>query len=757
MKKVLKLAKIELSILFYSPIAWLLLIIFIIQSGVTFTDILYSRETTQQLGGNLSVLTKVLFAGDKGLLADVQQKLYLYIPLLTMGLMSRETSSGSIKLLFSSPVFVRQIIFGKFLAMVAYALILVAVLLIITGVAYFSIEALDVKFVLGGILGLFLLTCSYAAIGLFMSCLTSYQVVAAISTLAVLAGLNFVGQLGQSYDFVRDITYWISISGRCDNFINGLISSKDIIYFLLVIGLFLTLCIMKLNAGRKFRTGFARFTRYATVIIGVMAVGYISSLPPLTTYFDTTRFKDRTLTKESQDLVQQLKHPLLITTYTNAVHYKAPYGAPKHRIADIQQFEQYQRFLPDLKIEYIPYYDTVFYQLPQGKTVEEVAKRAATAHGFDFSSFLTPAEIKKKIDLTPEENMLVRVVSYEGKTTFLRMFDDMFVYPKEAEISAAIKRLLVEPPVVGMLTGHEERSVDKTGDKSYKNSTKGLSIRSALINQGFDVHNIDLKDSLPASLSVLVIADPLTPYSAAETAKIQAYLADGGNMLIACEPGRQDRLNPLIETLGISFKKGQLLEESKDFEVDLLQTLFTPQAAENGFKFREKSIVSLPGTVGINLKDSTLSESSGYTITPILRTNEKTSWNTRKTIDLNNEKVVFDPATDQKASYTVAAMLTKPYGNKEQKIMVIGDADFMSNAELDRYNLNTQNANFTTRLFKWFSNGAFPINTSRPASIDTKVTVDRGQIAIMKTILLGVFPGILALLGAGLLIRRKSQ
>ena len=84
-----------------------------------------------------------------------------------------------------------------------------------------------------------------------MSSITSYQVVAAMGTLAVLAALNYVGEVGQDYAFVRDITYWLSISGRADEFINGLICSEDLFYFLLIIALFLTLSVLKLRAGRR--------------------------------------------------------------------------------------------------------------------------------------------------------------------------------------------------------------------------------------------------------------------------------------------------------------------------------------------------------------------------------------------------------------------------------------------------------------------------------------------------------------------------
>lgn len=148
MKKLLKIAKLELGILFFSPIAWLIFIIFLVQTGVTFTELLYAQETQQQLGRPISVLTKVLFAGEKGILAVIQKNLYLYIPLLSMGLFSRELSSGSFKLLLSSPVTVFQIVLGKYLSLMVYCLLLVVVLssFIITGM--FSIKNLDIPFTL---------------------------------------------------------------------------------------------------------------------------------------------------------------------------------------------------------------------------------------------------------------------------------------------------------------------------------------------------------------------------------------------------------------------------------------------------------------------------------------------------------------------------------------------------------------------------------------------------------------------------------
>lgn len=754
MKKIFRIAKLELSLLFYSPIAWLLVIIFTVQAGLNFTDMLYSQETSQQLERPLQVLSKVLFAGDNGLFKAMQDTLYLYIPLLTMGLMSRETSSGSIKLLLSSPVKVSEIVLGKFLAIVAYNFLLILVLGLYVMAAYVSIEALDVPFVLGGLLGLFLLGCAYAAIGLFMSSLTNYQVVAGISTLAVLAGLNFVGKIGQDYDLVRDITYWLSMSGRADNLVNGLITSRDMLYFVLVIFLFLALTVVRLKHGRQTYSLATRALRYSLLVGLVLTVGYVSSLPALTGYYDTTRFKDRTITPFSQQLLQQITTPLTITSYVNVAHYTAPYGAPKNRIADMEQFERYQRFLPDMKMRYVMYYDTTTYNYDTTLTLVEKTKKAAEAHGFNFTKLLKPEQIRQQITLAPEENRFVRMVELNGKATPLRMFDDMIAYPKEAEISAAIRRLLYAPAVAGFLTGNDERNTNKIGDKDYKGITKSLSSRGALINQGFDVVDLSLDsvDQIPTNLAVLIVADPKAPYTEDQIRKIEQYIDQGGNIVFAGEPGRESLLNPLIRKLGVSFIPGTLLEESENFEFDLIQARFTGVAGANGFKFYDKAIVTFPGAMGLQYTDS-----GAFMVMPLLVTNKDVSWNKLGAFDLKLQKVAFNPDKEIKQSVPVALALFRNLAGKEQKIMVFGDADFMSNAELARNTPYTVNGHFAMRMFKWFSNGTYPVDVSRPESIDTKVLVSRQQINGQKVFFLGILPFAIGLLGSVTLIRRKRN
>ena len=128
MKTIYKIARTELQTLFYSPIAWLILVIFTFQASMAFTNGLAGNVRSQELGYGLYNVTMGVFAGWRGMFIAMQQYLYLYIPLLTMGLMSRELSSGSIKLLYSSPVTNTQIILGKYLSMLVYGLVLIGII-----------------------------------------------------------------------------------------------------------------------------------------------------------------------------------------------------------------------------------------------------------------------------------------------------------------------------------------------------------------------------------------------------------------------------------------------------------------------------------------------------------------------------------------------------------------------------------------------------------------------------------------------------
>lgn len=735
MKIIIRIARQELSLLFHSPVAWLILIVFPIQIGIDYLHYIQMIGRAQRMGNHFTEVTAMVFGGREGFYPGVKSTLYFYIPLLTMGLISRETHSGSIKLLLSSPIKVKDIVLGKYLAMMGYgALLLVIICLYSISGAYF-IEHIDWQLLSSGALGLYLLICAYAAIGLFMSSLTTYQVVAAISTLAVLALLNFIGGLFQGNDTIRHITYFMSISGRTEQFIAGLISSEDVLYFFLVIGFFLTITCMRLQDQREAKSTWLRTTRYIGLVAFCFLVGYISSLPAATGYIDMTVTRIHTLGPQSRELVKKMDKPLKITTYVNILDDNYYLGSPEKKSADERLMIPYRRFMPDLQMNYVYYYDfgdnKNLYKNYPGETDAAIAKKVADIQDLDFKKVLPPATIRKMVDLRPEENRLVRLLQYGDGQTFLRYYNDMMIYPGEREFTAALKHIVTPSriPVVTFLTGNGERSIAKAGDAALKTFVKEGSFRAALINQGFtvDTVNLDLRHISP-NTTILVIAASQTAFSPQTQEQLQQYVASGRNLFLMTEPGSQAVLAPLLQQLDVHAGDATVQEESRDYAPDFILSHFSDKAGAIspalGAYQADSGVVSVSGAV--NLQYGT---TSGFQVVPLL-------------LSKNNQPLAI-------------AMERKQAG-KTQRIIVAGDADFMSSAEISRRKPSVWNQPFATEIFRWFTYGEFPINTGAMRSRDVIDSDDAG-ILTMRIFFFGVIPVSLLLLATALLIYRKRR
>ncbi len=739
MKTVFRIARLELSAMFYSPIAWLLLVIFTFMTSRIFTMWLGFALAMQGQGAEaLEPVTVTVFAGNLSAIRSVLNDLYLYIPLLTMGLISRELQSGSIKLLMSSPVRISEIIFGKYLAMMIYCLLLVVILVLIMVAGGLSIESMDYSLVISGILGVYLLACSYAAIGLFLSSLTSYQVVAAISTFAVFGVLLFLAGVGQSIPVLGDVLYWLSMHGRADSFRDGLIASKHVCYFLAVIALFLSFSILKLSQGRKIESPGVKAGKYLAVSLAVFTFGYVTSIPAITGYLDMTRIKSQTLTDASIEIMKQIKGPWKISSFVNILDPYAAYGLPTGRNADYDRYERYVRFNPELEMDYILYYDTsvndALYDANPGKSNEELAREFAERLGLDFDEILSPSEMRAIVDLEAEQFRFVRHVEWNGQSAPIRLFRDTYRLPFEEHRSAALKRLIVGPKKVAVLTGHGERSAYRKGSSDYQKILTEVSYRGAMISRGFEFSELSPDEALPDDIDILIIADPGTAYSETERQKVQDYIAAGGNLIVAGEPGKQAVLNPLVERLGVRFSPGQVFQDHEDFPSDVIFAGYSDTAASYSFEHAaglEDEPVVLTGAVAVGLEGD-----APFKAVPIL---------------------VFDG--ERKTSDTLAYALTRIVSGKEQRIMVIGDADFMSLAELSRgrVDLQTNNEPFVDDLFRWMSDGHYPVDTTRADFPDKKVLLDRSGIKRLKVIFYGVIPLLLTVFAAMLLMRRRRQ
>ncbi len=759
MQTIKKIAGVELYQLFYSPIGWILIAILTIQCGITYHNYIDDTVIMQDLHYELPPLTSWILGSSQGAFNQIVLKLFLFLPLITMGLLSREINSGTIKLLYSSPISIRSIVLGKFLAMMVYNLILLAVISSLAVVAVIHIQSADVGMLLSGLLGIYLLLCAYSAIGLFMSSLTSYQVVAAICTISVLAVLSYIGSVWQDIDFVRDLTYFLSISGRTEKLISGLISTKDVFYFILIILLFLTYTVFHLWTKRKTSSWLFRFNWYVIIMAGTLALGYLSSRPRFTFYYDATAVKAHTISKINQQLLANTgDQELKVTNFVNLLNDTYVSGQPRQRNNDLSRWEQYIRFKSNTTVDYVYYYDKNIVGSHRADSLREMAQSAARSFRTILSRFKSPDEVNEIDELREEGDRYVSRLSLGNKHTYLRLFGDMLVYPSEREVGAAVKRLIVPVPVVAFLQSEHERAISKSGDRDYKLTTRQLNYRYALINQGFDVITVDPGSPIPDSLTTLFIGDPRVPFAPGALANIQSYIDRGGNLVIAGEPDKQEILNPLLKSLGISLESGTVVQPHANHAPSLILARVTGQAGRYNHQWndlnQQKSIVSMPGAAALSYSDS-----GSFTITPLLYTGDSLSWNKKGPFSIDSIQIAFDPDKgDIKGPLVTAVLAERTVRGKAQHIIVTGDADLFSNTEITRKNMATENQAFVLSLFYWLSDGKFPLDIVTPKNPDMllKFTED-AKINKLKMVQLGILPGAVVIFSTILLIRRRRK
>ena len=741
----------------------------------------------QGMGGGGIDLTLGIFGGQRGLFVAVQSYLYLYIPLLTMGLMSRELGSGSIKLLYSSPVTNVQIILGKYCAMLAYGLVLTGVLLVYSIYGICTIENVDIPFILTGLLGCYLLLCAYVAVGLFMSSLTPYQIVAAVGTLAILAVFTYVKGMWQAVPFVREITYWFGMTGRSDNFMNGMICSEDVLYFVVVVLLFLLMTIIRLQSRRQKVSFLTTVGRYLGVWGIAVVLAFVSSRPAFKGYYDATHTKMNTLTPNSQEIISQLKGGLTITTYVNILDENNWVGFPENYNEDIRLFEQYTRFKPEIKMKYVLYYDTVKNDLLEqaypGMTYEEKARKVIERQKLNPRKILTPEKIRERIDLrTTEGNRTVRLLEREsGEKTFLRLYNDATIHPTESEISAALKRMVMtDLPTIGFLTGHGERETDRPGDRNYCMFTHLPMLRQSLVNQGFDYQDVTLDREIPADINILVIAEMREAMTEAEKVNFDKYVARGGNLVVIGEPGRQEVMNPVLASFGVKLVDGFLIQPEEETEpqeiqadnmdlgpfagftapkqpIDLILSKPTKEAQKLSYYFSymiPHYVAVMPTAAGLEY-----STDKGFDVIPLFMS-DSTCWNELEYTDIVDKEIVYNPAVGEvQKSYPLALALSRKMDAREQKIVVLGDADCLSDGELTRNRKPLWVANYTIiqASFFWLSDYKVPIDVRRPAAADRRINVSPAGAEILNYTLIGGLPGLLFILYMFIWLRRRGR
>ncbi len=246
MRNIWALIKKEFKAYFTSPIAYVVLTVFLILSGyflfgLTAAFNIQSMHYSRYQGGpgtELNLNEMVI----RPLFYNMSIILLLMIPMFTMRMFAEEKKEGTLELLLTSPLTHTQLILGKFFAGLAVYLLMMGLTGFLPGIL-FAFGTPDPGPILAGYMGILLMGAAYISVGCMASSLTENQIISAVITFGVLLFLWVIGWakhfLGPE---IGSLLAYLSIIEHFNDFAKGIIDSKHVVYFLTFIffNLFLT-------------------------------------------------------------------------------------------------------------------------------------------------------------------------------------------------------------------------------------------------------------------------------------------------------------------------------------------------------------------------------------------------------------------------------------------------------------------------------------------------------------------------------------
>jgi len=326
------------------------------------------------------------------------------------------------------------------------------------------------------------------------------------------------------------------------------------------------------------------------------------------------------------------------------------------------------------------------------------------------------------------------VVEYLGRNEHITQL-------KEQSLTNVLQRLLRQGETrLVFLTGHGERNPNGSANFDWSQFSQKLIIKGIKAEQ----LNLNEVETIPES-AALVIASPQINYLPGEVKRIVEYVKQGGNLLWVKEPNTPlYGLQPLADLLGIQFHPGTIVDPTTQMlNVDdpsfALVTRYPQHVITRDFQFMS----IFPRATGID----TSQVKENWIAKAFLQTVER-SWSEtgelKGSVDYNADKDIAGPLT-------IGATLSLKEG--KQRIIILGDGDFLSNSYLG----NQGNLNIGHNLVNWLSHDENFIKIPSSTAPDSQINISELMGAFIGLFFLIILP--LGLLVTGTLIwlkRRKA-
>lgn len=465
------------------------------------------------------------YAGLESLFSTAPYLFMFLIPAITMRSLAEERKEGTFELLFTRPLKDWEIVTGKYLA----CLLIVLFALLPTLVYYFSVSTLgtpqgniDTGAVIGSYIGLFLLGAAFAAIGLFASSITKNQIIA--FTVAVFLCFFFYSgfdSLSQLLSLQELGLQSLGITQHYQSVSRGVLDTRDLVYFILLAGLFTWLTLFTLIKQRQKKL---RGTIMVSLLAIFVLLGVLSQYA--FTRFDFTTEKRFTISPVSRQIMDKLPKPVNVTVYLQGGGFpsdlKRLQNATKDMLNDLKSYSH-----GNLQFEFVDLLASLKKLTPdlQKQTYEDFESKGILGQQ---KSWKTDDGVSQKL-IFPEA--LVKAGDKEIAVNLIQtrmgLSDDEQINNSiqnlEYAFSSAIKKAVSGgKPQVGFTEGHHELN-----DVQLNDAMKSLS-------DGYEVGRLSLA-AIPfkalQNIKLLVIPKPDRRFTELEKFKLDQYIMRGGRVL----------------------------------------------------------------------------------------------------------------------------------------------------------------------------------------------------------------------------------